>query len=66
MHNVENKFFTDTLIPQTKGLQLINTAVSRAKKQLIIVCDAKYWQTQEGQLIKDLVDISEIENNILI
>jgi len=61
--DTKNKFFTDTLIPETKGLQLINTAVSRAKKRLVIVCDAGYWKTQEGQLIKDLVDISEIKNH---
>ena len=62
--DTKNKFFTDTLTPETKGLQLINTAVSRAKKRLVIVCDAIYWQTQEGQMIKDLVDISKIVNNI--
>lgn len=62
--DTKNKYFTDTLRSETKGLQLINTAVSRAKKRLIIVCDAKYWQTQDGQLIKDLVDISKIVSNI--
>lgn len=62
--DTKNMYFTDTLSPETKGLQLINTAVSRAKKRLVIVCDAKFWHLAQGQLIKDLIDISKTVNNI--
>ena len=37
------------------GLKVINTAVSRAKRRLVIVCDTQYWMSEEGELIGDLV-----------
>lgn len=43
------------MLPKSKGLNLINTAVSRAKNQLILVCDIDYWSNQNGQLITDLI-----------
>ncbi|BDS13692.1 DEAD/DEAH box helicase [Aureispira anguillae] len=52
-----DKWFTDSQNNLSKGLNLINTAVSRAKKQLIIVGDVRFWKRQEGQLIKGLLDI---------
>lgn len=48
-----DKFFVDSTI--SKGLNLVNTAVSRAKQILVIVCDGSYWLQQEGQLITDLI-----------
>ena len=48
-------FFTDTTNRQSKGLNLINTAISRAKHKLIIVCDKNYWINQPGQLIYELL-----------
>ena len=41
------------------GESVINTAVSRAKKRLIIVCDREFWSGREGELISALVDASE-------
>ena len=35
--------FTSSLEPYS-GLNVINTAVSRAKKNLIIVCDYEFWK----------------------
>ena len=37
------------------GLKVINTAVSRARRRLVIVCDTRYWMSEEGELIGDLV-----------
>ena len=54
-----DKFFTDTQKRQSKGLNLINTAVSRAKKELIIVCDYKFWIRQKNQLICKLLESAE-------
>ena len=39
--------------------RLINTAVSRAKKNLFIVCDAEYWQAHDEHLIGGLVSIAD-------
>lgn len=33
---------------------MINTAISRAKKKLIIACDSEYWSAIEGELIGDI------------
>jgi ferritin-like metal-binding protein YciE len=51
-------WFTDSTNSKSKGLNLINTAVSRAKKELIIVCDYNQWSRKPNQLIKQLLDIA--------
>ena len=37
------------------GLKVINTALSRAKRRLVLVCDTEFWRGQEGELIGDIV-----------
>lgn len=54
--DTSDKWFVDTTIPISKGLNLVNTAVSRAKRNLIIVCDRNYWAGQKGQLITELIN----------
>ncbi|HFA47710.1 MAG TPA: hypothetical protein ENJ95_01685 [Bacteroidetes bacterium] len=49
----------DSTNQTSRGLNLINTAVSRAKKNLIIVCNQDFWMRQQGQLLKDLLTISQ-------
>jgi len=49
----ESMYFTDS----SKFPELLNTAVSRAKKHLIIVCDAKYWSKFQNQMIGAFVRI---------
>lgn len=45
---------------------LLNTAVSRAKKQLIVVCDKNYWSEENGQMITALLEQgNEININLL-
>ena len=39
--------------------RLINTAVSRAKKHLVIVCDAKEWKLHPKQLITKIISIAD-------
>ena len=58
--DTNNKYFTDTTNKSSKGLQIINTAVSRAKKELIIVCDSDYWSKQNKQLISDIINIATV------
>ena len=42
-----------------RNLKLINTAVSRAKKHLVIVCDFDKWTGRDDQLISCLVDYAD-------
>ncbi len=53
------KWFVNTACDKSKGLNLVNTAVSRAKDCLIVVCDKGYWINQEGQLITELLKIGK-------
>ena len=53
----DERYFTDSNRPDS--LKLINTAVSRAKKMLILVGDAADWKTRQGQLIADLFRVAE-------
>jgi len=55
--DTNDRWFVDSQKTISKGLNLINTAVSRAKKKLIIVCDVAYWSRQKGQLITDLFKV---------
>lgn len=56
--DTSDMYFTNTRRPETGGLQIINTAVSRAKRRLIITCDKQFWLSQPGQLIRELVALS--------
>ena len=52
-------FFTDTLNENFKGLNLINTVVSRTKRRLIIVANEEFWiEQKETQLIGNLINES--------
>ncbi|MBO4568631.1 MAG: AAA family ATPase, partial [Candidatus Methanomethylophilaceae archaeon] len=42
--------FTST-VSSSMGARVINTAVSRAKKRLVLVCDRTFWTRKEGELI---------------
>lgn len=53
-----NKWFTNSMLKKSCGKNVINTAVSRAKENLIIVCDYKYWITQRKQLIGQILSVS--------
>lgn len=53
--DTSNMWFTNTQKRQTRSLELINTAVSRAKTELIIVCDYAYWIKQNNHFITELL-----------
>ncbi len=38
------------------GLRIINTAVSRAKETLVLVCDAGFWASRKDELISDILE----------
>ena len=55
-------WFTDSSNELSQGKYVLNTAISRAKKKLIIVCDVQYWSSRSDadiQLISNLIKISE-------
>lgn len=54
-----DKWFTNSLSQISNGKRVINTAVSRAKNKLILVCDADYWMTQKKQLIGKLLSVAQ-------
>ena len=56
--DTENMWFVDSHNKMSDGKKVINTAVSRAKKKLIIVCDAMFWKRKKTQLIKRLLDVA--------
>jgi hypothetical protein len=57
--DTHDKWFVDSTIPISKGLNLVNTAVSRAKQNLVVVCDKDYWTAQNGQLITELINCGQ-------
>lgn len=52
--DTSDMFFTNSRLPV--GRKIINTAVSRAKRRLIIVCDQAFWDSCSNQLITKLLD----------
>ena len=53
----QKPWFCNSQIPE--GLHTINTAISRVKRNLIIVCDTNYWYTKShNQLIGSLISPS--------
>ena len=57
--DTNDKWFMDSLNEKSGGKFIINTAVSRAKKKMIIVCDYNYWIGQKKQLICKLLENAE-------
>ncbi len=55
----ENRYYTDT--SRLKGLQVINTAISRARKLLILVGDMTNWAARPQQLLSSLIAISQTQ-----
>lgn len=40
-----------------KALYALNVAISRIKKQLILVCDYNFWHRLDGQFLKSILDV---------
>lgn len=51
-------FFMNSDIPY--GRKVLNTAVSRAKRRLVIACDVSFWRTQSGQLLSALISLGTV------
>ena len=57
--DAQNMYFMNSTNMKSDGKKIINTAVSRAKKELILVCDYGYWSKKENQFIKKLLDVAK-------
>ena len=57
--DTHNRYFTDSRLPI--GKQILNTAISRAKHRLILVCDSTIWSTVPNQIINDLIELAVCE-----
>lgn len=60
--NTSDMWFANSLLPKSNGKKVINTAVSRAKEKLIIVCDYKCWSRKKQQLIGKLLAVASPVN----
>ena len=55
-------WFTDTNSNISNGRKVMNTAVSRARKKLILVCDVNHWVSRKDkntQLVSRLIEIGK-------
>ncbi len=56
--HTKRPWFTDTLSKKSKGALVLNTAVSRVRKKIFLICDKNYWLNRhdsENQLISNLI-----------
>ena len=56
--DTDRMWFVDTLNQSSRGMNVLNTAVSRARKRLFIVCNYNFWIRQDKQLLKGLLDVA--------
>ena len=56
--NGKRPWFTDSTNTMSSGLNNINTAISRAKKTLIIVCNPEEWKFFQDQLVTGIINVS--------
>ncbi len=61
--DAHNKFFTDSTSKKSNGLKIINTAISRAKKRLILVLDYEHWELFNDEQL--LASVATQHTNIL-
>ena len=55
--DTSDMYFVDSAKPI--GKRVTNTAISRARKKLVIACDCRFWRGQSGQLIASLVNSAD-------
>ncbi len=53
----DEKYYTNSRLPES--MKLINTAVSRARKMLVLIGDAGDWKGKPGQLISELFAVGK-------
>lgn len=56
--DTDDMYFVNSENRRSKGRLILNTAISRAKKRLVIACDYSFWSRRGGQLITELLGIA--------
>ncbi len=62
-------WFTNTRLRKSNGMRVMNTAITRARKHLILVCDVAFWRCQKGrelQLISRLVEMASDGGSVTV
>lgn len=54
------KFFVSSKNKKSNGLRIVNTAISRAKKKLVLVLDWDCWKCCDNELITEIANIGNI------
>lgn len=54
--DTDKPFFTNSFIPE--GRKCLNTAISRVRKELVIVCDIAHWRAHSDQLLSHILRLS--------
>lgn len=58
------KFFMSSKNKKSNGLRIVNTAISRAKKRLVLVLDWNCWEHCRNELITEIAKIGNKTNGI--
>ena len=56
------KWFMSSKNPKSNGKTIVNTAVSRARRHVVLVLDYQYWQTCGDELISE---IAKLKDNVI-
>lgn len=54
------KFFMSSKNKKSNGLRIVNTAISRAKKKLVLVLDWDCWKYNSNELITEIANVGNI------
>ena len=57
--DTNDMFFTNSKNIMSSGKYILNTAISRTKKQLIIACDMSFWSNKDDQLIGGIIKCAD-------
>ena len=52
--DAKRKFFMSSRNKKSNGLRVVNTAISRAKKELVLVMDCECWSNEKIELLSEL------------
>ena len=57
--DTNDMFFTNSKNIVSSGKYILNTAISRTKKQLVIACDVSFWSNKDDQLICGIIKCAD-------
>ena len=57
--DAREKFFMSSDCKGSNGARIVNTAVSRCKKNLVLVMDFSAWEQEEGELLTQIAKLAD-------